>query len=139
MHPGRTFPLDGHLVGSIGEAAAEVLFELSLVATSSTGHDAAAPDGRKVEIKAAYGTRGVAIRGTSHGAADALIVLRLSNSADVHHEVVFNGPVKVALQTAGPIQSNGQSTMSLHRLRALDKFGDTRSPHRTSSADPVTA
>lgn len=24
MHPGRKFPLDGHLVGSIGEAAAEV-------------------------------------------------------------------------------------------------------------------
>ena len=26
MHPGRSFPLDGHLVGSIGEAAAEAMF-----------------------------------------------------------------------------------------------------------------
>jgi hypothetical protein len=51
MHPGRKFPLDGHLVGSIGEAAAEALFDLTLVATSSTGHDAIAMDGRKVEIK----------------------------------------------------------------------------------------
>jgi hypothetical protein len=50
MHPGRRFPLDGHLVGSIGEAAAEALFDLTLVAGSSTGHDAVAGDGRKVEI-----------------------------------------------------------------------------------------
>lgn len=60
MHPGRKIPLDGHLVGSIGEAAAETLFELELVTTSSTGHDAVAADGRKVEIKATYGTKGVA-------------------------------------------------------------------------------
>src|SRR5436190_19232526 len=78
MHPGRKFPLDGHLVGSIGEAAAEALFDLILVATSSTGHDATAGDGRKVEIKATYGNRGIAIRKTSHSAATALIVLRLS-------------------------------------------------------------
>jgi len=50
MHPGRRFPLDGHLVGSIGEAAAEALFDLTLGAGSSTGHDAVAGDGRKVEI-----------------------------------------------------------------------------------------
>ena len=37
LHPGRKFPLDGHLVGSIGEAAAEALVDLRLVATSSTG------------------------------------------------------------------------------------------------------
>src|SRR5690349_13046615 len=37
MHPGRKFPLDGHLVGSIGEAAAEALFDLKLVTASSTG------------------------------------------------------------------------------------------------------
>lgn len=121
MHPGRKFPLDGHLVGSIGEAAAEFLFELSLVSASSTGHDAVAADGRKVEIKATYGTRGVAIRQTSHGTADALVVLKLSRSADVNHEVVFNGPLDVALGAAGPVGSNGQSSMSLTRLRALNE------------------
>jgi len=35
MYPGRKFPLDGHLVGSIGEAATEALFDLTLVAASS--------------------------------------------------------------------------------------------------------
>src|SRR5690348_16905517 len=101
MHPGRKFPLDGHLVGSIGEAAAEALFDLKLVTASSTGHDATAGDGRRVEIKATYGTRGVAIRATSHLTATALIVLRLSKSPSVPHEVVFNGPLSIALQSSG--------------------------------------
>ena len=120
MHPGRKFPLDGHLVGSIGEAAAEALFDLTLVAASSTGHDAVATDGRKVEIKATYGTRGVAIRKTSHATADALIVLRLSRFPGVDHEVVFNGPLTVASEAAGATQSNGQAPMSLSRLRSLN-------------------
>jgi hypothetical protein len=121
MHPGRKFPLDGHLVGSIGEAAAEALFNLTLVAASSTGHDAIATDGRKVEIKATYGTRGVAIRKTSHATADALIVLRLSRFPEGEHEVVFNGPLVVASHAAGATQSNGQAPMSLSRLRSLNE------------------
>src|SRR6478672_8345704 len=88
MHPGRKFPLDGHLVGSIGEAAAEALFDIELVAASSAGHDAIAEDGRQVEIKATYGSSGVAVRQTSHTAAAALIVLRLSRTPGVEHEVV---------------------------------------------------
>jgi len=108
--------------GQSGKAAAEALFELSLVVTSSIGHDAVAPDGRKVEITATYGRKSFAIRGTSDGIADALIVLRLSRSADVDAEVVFNGPVEVALEAAGPVQSNGQSTISITRLRDLDKL-----------------
>lgn len=132
MHPGRKFPLDGHLVGSIGEAAAEALFDLTLVTTSSTGHDALAADGTRVEIKATYGTRGVAIRKTSQGAATALIVLRLSSSPNVEHEVVFNGPLAVALPSAGAIQSNGQARMSLSRLRDLNALvpDNARLPRR---------
>ena len=121
MHPGRRFPLDGHLVGSIGEAAAEALFEVELVPPSSLGHDATASDGRKVEIKATYGTRSVAIRKTSHKAATALIVLRLSRPPCREHEVVFNGPISTALQVAGPLQANGQSQISLARLRQLNE------------------
>ena len=99
----------------------EALFDLALVTTSSTGYDAITADGRKVEIKATYGARGVAIRGTSNAVAAALVVLRLSGSTDLDHEVVFNGPLAVALETAGGTQSNGQAQMSLSRLRALDK------------------
>lgn len=120
MHPGRKFPLDGHLLGSIGEAAAEAMFDLTLVAASSAGHDAIAAEGRKVEIKATYGTRRVAIRKTSHATATSLIVLKLSRSPRVEHEIVFNGPLLVASQAAGPTQSNGQAPVSLTRRRALN-------------------
>lgn len=120
MHPGRKFPLDGHLVGSIGEAAAEALFDLTLVTSSSTGHDAISGDGRKVEIKATYGTKGVAVRATSRGHAETLIVLRLSRVPGTAHEVVYNGPLDTALSIAGRFQSNGQASMSLARLRSLD-------------------
>jgi hypothetical protein len=120
MHPGRKFPLDGHLVGSIGEAAAEAMFDIRLVPASSSGHDAVARDGRRVEIKATYGSSGVAVRQTSHSAAAALIVLRLSRTPDAGHEIVFNGPLSTALQAAGSYGSNGQARMSLSRLRTLD-------------------
>jgi hypothetical protein len=121
MHPGRKFPLDGHLVGSIGEAAAEAMFDIALVPASSAGHDAIAGDGRRVEIKATYGSSGVAIRRTSHTAASALIVLKLSRTPGSQHEVVFNGPLMTALQSAGAFGSNGQARMGLSRLRSLDK------------------
>lgn len=121
MHPGRKFPLDGHLVGSIGEAAAGVLFDLRLVAASTAGHDAVAGDGRRVEIKATYGVKGVALRATTHGVADALIVLKLSRLAGTDHEVIFNGPLRMAWGAAGAVQKNGQAPISLSRLRALDK------------------
>lgn len=121
MHPGRKFPLDGHLVGSIGEAAAEAMFDIELVPASSAGHDAVTGDGRQIEIKATYGSSGVAIRQTSHTAAAALLVLKLSRIPGVEHEVVFNGPLSIALHAAGSYGSNGQARMGLGRLRSLDQ------------------
>ena len=59
MNPGRRFPLDARLVGSIGEAAAEAMFALTLRPASTAGHDAVTDNGRAVEIKATYGTGGV--------------------------------------------------------------------------------
>lgn len=136
MHPGRKFPLDGHLVGSIGEAAAEARFDLALVTASSAGHDAIAVDGRRVEIKATYGTSGVAVRETSHAEASALIVLRLSRSPEVDHEVIFNGPLVTALEAAGSTGSNGQARMGLSRLRSLNEsvLPEQRIPERYSAA-----
>ena len=120
MHPGRRFPLDGHLVGSIGEAAAEAMFKIRLLTASTAGHDAVADDGRTVEIKATYGTSGVGLRTTSHDAAGALVVLRLSRHPDVPHEVVYNGGLARVLHAAGAMQSNGQARLGLSRLRQLN-------------------
>ncbi|MGC3993309.1 MAG: hypothetical protein QM779_04140 [Propionicimonas sp.] len=135
MHPGRKFPLDGHLVGSLGEAAAEALFELTLVTASSAGHDAVTAQGRKVEIKATFGSDGVAVRPTSSLHEDAaLIVLRLSKMPATPHEVVYNGPMAHALAAASTMKSNGQATMRLSRLRQLnrDVSDEQRVPRRPS-------
>lgn len=112
--------MDGHLVGSLGEAAAEAMFAVHLVPAGSPGHDAIADDGRTVEIKATYGDFGVGLRSTSHDGAAALIVLRLSRQSGHPHEVVYNGPLANVLQAAGPAQSNGQARLGLHPLRELD-------------------
>ena len=132
MHPGRRFPLDGHLVGSIGEAAAEAMFAIRLQPASTAGHDAVANDGRAVEIKATYGSSGVGLRACSHHAAVALIVLRLSRNTNVPHEVVYNGPLARVTDSVGSLQSNGQARLGLTRLRQLDAtvLEDERVPRR---------
>jgi hypothetical protein len=121
LHPGRRFPLDGHLVGcSLGEAAAEAMFAIRLLPASTAGHDAIADDGRAVEINATYGGSGVGQRRTSRDAAAALVVFRLSRHTGVPHEVVYNGPIAPVLHVAGEIQANGQAHLGLGRLRQLD-------------------
>jgi hypothetical protein len=105
--------LDGHLVGSIGEAAAETMFRITLRPGSSAGHDAIADDGRQIEIKATYGNTGVGIRATSHDHAAALIVLRPSRTVGVPHEIVYNGAFARVVSSVGGVQSNGQAAISL--------------------------
>lgn len=132
LHPGRKFTPDGHLVGSLGEVAAVALFDLTLRTASNKGCDAITGDGRTVEIKATYGNNSVGVRRSSHGIADALIVLKLSKDGGV--EVVYNGPYALAhtLIEDKPSTSNGQVSMRLGRLRALDATvpDDARVPGR---------
>lgn len=135
LHPGRKFPLDGHLVGSLGEAAGEALFDLTLRPPSNPGYDATSVDGRTVEIKATYGNGAVAIRSTSHDHAESLIVLRLSRRSDQPTEEIYNGPFAKAAGAAGRTGSNGQAPIRLSKLRALNAEVDEndRIPRRTNS------
>ncbi|MGK0274139.1 MAG: ADP-ribosyl-[dinitrogen reductase] hydrolase [Ilumatobacter sp.] len=120
LYPGRKFTPDGHLVGSLGEVKAAELLDLTLLPPGNKGCDAFAVDGRMVEIKATYGKRGVGVRRSSKGIADALVVLKLSKDGGA--EVVYNGPYAVAhtLIDGKPHTSNGQISMSLARLRKLN-------------------
>ncbi|WP_231982351.1 hypothetical protein [Mycobacterium sp. E787] len=138
LHPGRKFPLDGHLVGSLAEAAAEAMFDITLKPPSTPGHDAVVnADRQPVEIKGTYGNSGVALRMTSHAAAVSLIVLRLSRQSGEDHEVVYNGPLILAATAAGPPGSNGQARIGLNRLRSLNAQvpEDDRVPVRLSNGD----
>ena len=52
LFPGRHYTPDRHMIGSIGEALAACCYGLALFEASAETHDAKAPDGRLVQIKA---------------------------------------------------------------------------------------
>ena len=114
LFPGRKFTLDGHLVGSVGEVIAAYMFDLDLNPASTMGHDALAPDGRRVEIKLTQGAS-AAIRHEP----DHLLVLCRPAGGPVR--VVFNGPGTIAWKAAGRMATNGQRRISLLKLSQLDR------------------
>jgi hypothetical protein len=112
---GRKFTPDGHLVGSIGEAIAVYTYDLTLTDPSFKTHDARTKDNKRlVQIKFTAGDSGFGI----YGKPDYLIALRLINRRDVLE--VFNGPGEIAWQCAGKPQKNGQCSMAMGRLAALN-------------------
>lgn len=111
LYPGRQFTLDGHLVGSIGEVLAAELYGLTLLPASAECHDACCPAGRDVQIKLTQGKR-VAM----YAEPAYLLVLRLSEGK---LEEVYNGPGLAAWNVCGPMQKNGQRSVSVARLRRL--------------------
>lgn len=117
----RKFTPDGHLVGSLGEILAAYAFDLELSRSSTKGHDAATGDGKKVEIKLTGGTKSGALRSKPH----FLIVLQLDDSGV---KVVYNGPGAKPWENCAKEQRNGQFTVSLSKLRALNKIVDDPLP-----------
>ncbi|MBT9557545.1 MAG: hypothetical protein IV100_16010 [Myxococcales bacterium] len=112
--PGRRFTPDGHLVGSIGEVLAAHRYGLELLTASAARHDAKAPDGRLVQIKATQG-KSVAFRGAE--APDHLLVLKLNSDGTA--DEVYNGPGRLASDRAGGMASNGQRAVRLTILQGL--------------------
>ena len=113
----RPFTPDGHMVGSIGEVVAAFVYDLELLCGSSEGHDAVTRDGRMlpVQVKLTGGTRSVGI----YGKPEHLIVLQLAGRTELIE--VYNGPGALAWEHAGKLQKNGQRSISLHRLRGLQR------------------
>ena len=114
LFPGRRFTPDGHLVGSIGEVVAAHMFGLELLHGSFPDHDAISGDGRKVQIKLTQGTRSIGLRAEP----EHLLVLCLAPGRSV--EVVYNGRGRTPWSQAGKMQKNGQRSISISRLRAVD-------------------
>ena len=85
LFPGRKFTPDGHLVGSIGEVIAANLYDLELLPPSTETHDAKAPDGTLVQVKATQG-KGIGISSRP----DHLLVLKLHRDASA--EETYTGP-----------------------------------------------
>jgi hypothetical protein len=110
--PGRHFTPDGHLVGSIGEVLASYHYGLELLSASTEIHDAKTRDGRLVQIKATQG-KSIGLRSEP----DYLIVIKILPNGQ--YEEVYNGQGKVAWDSSGSMQKNGQRSISVTRLRKL--------------------
>jgi hypothetical protein len=110
--PGRPFTPDGHLVGSLGEVLASQYYDLELLPCSTECHDATTRDGKLVQIKATQG-KSVALRGQP----GHLLVILLKKNGTI--DEIYNGPGALAWANCGKPQKNGQSPISVSRLRTL--------------------
>ncbi len=111
-HPGRRFSLDGHLVGSIGEAIAAKKYGLTLHQASAETHDAISLCGKEVQIKATQVNRVALSSEPEH-----LLVLHLSK--DGLTTEIYNGPGCLVWNAAGKMQKNGQRPISTRKLKML--------------------
>ena len=109
LFPERKFTLDGHLVGSIGEVVAAYMFDLRLLPTGTSRHDARTRDGREVEITLTQGKSFTLRHPPEH-----LIALHRPKGGPMR--VVYNGPGDVAWAAGGKEQRGGQRTIGLSRL-----------------------
>ena len=112
LFPGRHYTPDGHMIGSIGEALAASYYGLELFPASEETHDAKAPDGRLVQIKATQINR-ISLSSEPRW----LLVLRIHRDGTFSEE--YNGPGKLAWEHCGKMQKNGQQPISLAKLRKL--------------------
>ena len=112
LFPGRHYTPDGHMIGSIGEALAASYYGLELFPASEETHDAKAPDGRLVQIKATQIGR-ISLSSEPRW----LLVLRIHRDGAFSEE--YNGPGKLAWEHCGKMQKNGQRPISLAKLRKL--------------------
>ena len=112
LFPGRHYTPDGHMVGSIGEALAASWYGLELFEAGAETHDAKAPDGRLVQIKATQIDR-VALSSEP----EWLLVLKIHPDGTFTEE--YNGPGALAWCHCGKMQKNGQRPITLVALRKL--------------------
>ncbi|OUD10254.1 hypothetical protein BVC71_01705 [Marivivens niveibacter] len=113
MFEGRSFRPDGHLVGSIGEAIAAYAFELDLVTASNKGFDAVSPSGVQVEIKFTQIDR-VALR---HEPQHLIVIQRTPRNSAI---LAYNGPGSLVWDNCSTMQKNGQRSIGISKLRAID-------------------
>lgn len=114
LYPGRYFTPDGHMVGSIGEVIVADAYGLELLTASAKTHDARAQDGKMIQIKATQRDR-IAISSEP----DYLIAIRIHS--DGSYEEIYNGPGNLVWQAAGPMQKNGQRSISTAKLSNIAK------------------
>ncbi|WP_419510046.1 DUF6998 domain-containing protein [Candidatus Allofournierella excrementavium] len=114
LFPGRHYTPDGHMIGSVGEALAASFYGLDLFTASEETHDAKAPDGRLVQIKATQ-----IQRVSLSSEPEWLLVLKIHRDGTFSEE--YNGPGALVWTHCGKMQKNGQRPISLTMLHQLQE------------------
>lgn len=110
--PGRSFTIDGHLLGSIGEVLAAYYYGIDLYKSSAEKHDGEIKK-RKVQIKITQQDN-VLISAEP----DYLLVLYLAKNGIVYE--VYNGPGKEPWNSASKKDSHNYCHMRVNKLMKLD-------------------
>ena len=128
-HPRRTFPIDGRLVGDIGEIVAERDFQVKLARSGQKGYDGLFR-GKKVQIKSTFAKSLTCGENTD-------LYLGLALHEDGSYDVVYNGPFAGIRNHYGHRKGFGKNLLSfpvgmLRKLSAAIDNSD-RVPRRRSS------
>lgn len=108
----RSFTLDGHLMGSIGEVIAAYEYDIELLPASYKTHDAITSDKKFIQIKI---TQGKKINISSE--PDYLLVLKLTDNEEIKE--IYNGRGMSAWNGAGKENKNGRP-ISIAKLEHLN-------------------
>jgi hypothetical protein len=108
----RSFTLDGHLMGSIGEVIAAYEYDIELLPASYKTHDAITSDEKYIQIKI---TQGKKINISSE--PEYLLVLKLTDNEEIKE--IYNGRGKSAWSSAGKENKNGRP-ISIAKLENLN-------------------
>ena len=120
MFPESSFPLDGHLVGSMGECLVADAYGLKLLKASNKGFDAVTEDGLQVEIKTTQSTTKSKKVGFRHKPEHSIIVKLHSDGS---FDEIYNGPGSLIWNEFDEKKrpSNGQYQISINRIRMLNE------------------
>ena len=126
--PSRAFTIDGRLVGDIGEVIAALEYDVEIHLVAQAKHDATAPGGRNVQIKATFKESL-----TFGSIPDYYLGFKLY--PDGRHEEIFNGPGRLIAERYASRKGLGNTLLSfpIRELRKLsEQVADTeRIPKRT--------
>jgi hypothetical protein len=116
----RSFTLDGHLVGSIGEVVARYIYDLVLAEGSTPQVDGRTRQGKTVQVKLTGPTgRAFGIRWNSaqnRPPPELLVCLKLTEKG---FEEIYAGRFPVELLAGRKEPSNGQLSVSVSKLQAM--------------------
>ena len=120
--PGLPFPLDGKLVGDLGEAIARQHWNLRPLPAGTKTHDVTDERGRRIQIKTTQQSRSASPvgLGLDQRSFEHLIVIQLGE--DASFTVLFDGPGSRIDERR---QHKKSASLSVGQLRELDQQVDS--------------